>query len=60
MPTINEIKKLYPVGTVFFPAHLTHDDGSYVTVKDYHGYRKDANGNIISTSTSISDTGKSK
>ena len=46
MPTISEIKKLYPVGTVFFPAHLAHDDGNYVTIKDYHTYHEKSNGRI--------------
>ena len=41
MPTISEIKKLYPVGTVFFPAHLAHDDEHYVTIKDYHTYHSE-------------------
>ena len=46
MPTISEIKKLYPVGTVFFPAHLSNDDGHYVTIKDYHTYPEKSTGRI--------------
>lgn len=51
MPTINEIKKLYPVGTVFYPAHLSPSGkdrpGNHITIQSDDEFEIRSNGDIV-------------
>lgn len=46
--TIEQIKILFPPGTVFYPAHLSGDssDKDYITVKEGEGFEMQTNGTI--------------